>query len=1011
MKIKSCSLLLASICYFIPTATIMAYASIYNETGIPNTPSSWLTPEFNRQWGLAAINAHYAYARGYNGQGVNIGILDAPLFSHPGFADRLTLVPGTLPYNYDIYEVSGNIVFESHGTHVAGITAASRNGIGMHGVAFGATLTTGAIPDEANHLEYMTQSNVRVINNSWGDDLPVEQDAGGNDILLPNKTRKYEKITLPYLIEALAPLKERIYALSNRPIPTKVAEENRDIAAYAGMLRAARFGKLIVFATGNENNYNVPSGDGTLPYLFPELLDRYLTVANLTSSDDLDKTSTSCGHTASYCLSAPGTDIYSASGRFFSPTGGPVTEESLVRGELKVLPEYEKMTGSSMAAPHVTGAAAVLMQRFPYMTAEQISTVLKTTATSLGKPGIDARFGWGKINLKDAIDGPKMFIAPADIPAEFYVPGSYTNTQFVANIPGIGALIDTGTPLERQCEGQECAVDVWRNDIAGHGGLTKEGEGTLIMSGNNTYAGPTLVNLGRLAVNGSVTSDVSVHNGGLIGGNGTVGSLTVRRGGTVAPGNSVGSLNVTRNVSFDPGSLFTVEVERNGQSDRILSSGLATLDGGEVAVMLENSSNLLTQRVVRSLLGQQYNILSAQQGVDGQFDSVVPNYLFLSTGLSYQPNEVMLSVGRNSVSFASVAQTQNQRSVAVAADDLKTGHPVYESILNSSTEEDAQKAFRQLSGQIHADIGSALLNGSRYMRDALKDRLRQAQGLTGSSAIKADSSGAWGQLLGGWGHASADANATGYQISNHGVFLGIDSATGDCRLGVATGFTRTALKGSFNSKANSDNYHLATYGDKLYGALALRSGAGYTWHRIDTSRLVSFGGQSDRDTAKYSAGTGQLFVEAGYSLKDKRLNLEPFGNIAYINFSNKGLKESGGGAALQGDKQNSDATISTLGMRVDSEWHISQKTMVALRGELGWQHQYGGLDRGTGLKFENGNSLFVVNSVPASRDSMVLKANAEVKVNKNATLSLGYGGLISPNYQDNSINAGFTWRF
>ncbi|WP_426908067.1 autotransporter outer membrane beta-barrel domain-containing protein [Serratia bockelmannii] len=38
-------------------------------------------------------------------------------------------------------------------------------------------------------------------------------------------------------------------------------------------------------------------------------------------------------------------------------------------------------------------------------------------------------------------------------------------------------------------------------------------------------------------------------------------------------------------------------------------------------------------------------------------------------------------------------------------------------------------------------------------------------------------------------------------------------------------------------------------------------------------------------------------------------------------------------------------------------------------------------------------------------------AGAEVAVNENATLSLGYGGLLSQNHQDNSVNAGFTWRF
>ncbi|MNW68835.1 Extracellular serine protease precursor [compost metagenome] len=53
----------------------------------------------------------------------------------------------------------------------------------------------------------------------------------------------------------------------------------------------------------------------------------------------------------------------------------------------------------------------------------------------------------------------------------------------------------------------------------------------------------------------------------------------------------------------------------------------------------------------------------------------------------------------------------------------------------------------------------------------------------------------------------------------------------------------------------------------------------------------------------------------------------------------------------------------------------------------------------------------MVNSVSASRDGAVLKASAEVAVNKNATLSLGYGGLLSQNYQDNSVNAGFTWHF
>ena len=134
--------------------------------------------------------------------------------------------------------------------------------------------------------------------------------------------------------------------------------------------------------------------------------------------------------------------------------------------------------------------------------------------------------------------------------------------------------------------------------------------------------------------------------------------------------------------------------------------------------------------------------------MSGQFDAVAPNYLFLGTGLSYQPTGVTLSVGRNGTSFASVAQTPNERAVAAAADALAAGNPVYESLLGSGTAGDARQAFRQLSGQIHADIASALVNDSRYLREALNGRLRQAEGLASSSAIKADEDGAWAQLLG-----------------------------------------------------------------------------------------------------------------------------------------------------------------------------------------------------------------------------------------------------------------------
>jgi subtilase-type serine protease len=999
-----------------------AQAAPHDVGGNPGDPASWRSDEFKADWGLGAIHADEAYAAGYTGKGQKVGIFDTPVNKHPEFAGdgKLTNVvtEGYRAYTDphrpginagDRFYFDGTFHFYSgsqgllsnHGVHVAGITAANRDGTGMHGVAFDSQIVSvdndndgpaygeflgldGSVTNAG--WQAMINNGVRVINNSWGVSIPdFLSDNGGKPEALHFELKDAQ--------EQFDQVKPLLGSLAG--------------AGYQGAIDAARNNILVLFAAGNDGNYNQPDVISGLAYFVPDIAPNWLSVASIqdptkTGDYSISTFSSRCGYTASFCVAAPGSKIYSTVANGSDPN--------------QLVSDYGIKSGTSMATPHVTGAVAVLLQRFPYMTSAQIADVLKTTATDMGAPGIDALYGWGMINLGKAINGPGMFYTVEDIPQEFRIPDpagvAYGSTQFVANIPGLGAEVDQGTLHARICDDFHCGWEVYSNNISGHGGLTKEGAGALVLTGANTYAGPTLVNHGLLAINGSVTSAVTVQNAGILGGSGSVGSLTARRGGTVAPGNSIGTLNVANNVSFEPGSRYAVEVAPNGQSDRIHSGGSASITGGEVVVSLENSPNLLSQSEVRSLLGQQYNILTADQGVSGQFDAVAPNYLFLGTGLSYQPNQVTLNVGRNDTAFASVAQTQNERSVAAAADALAAGNPVYESILNAGSAGEARQAFRQLSGQIHADIASAQVNDSRYLREALNGRLRQAEGLATSPDIKSDEDGAWAQLLGAWDHASGDANATGYQASTYGVLLGLDSALADDgRLGVATGYTRTSLDGGYGSNADSDNYHLAVYGGKQFGELALRAGGAYTWHRIDTSRSVNYGAQSDRETAKYSARTEQVFAEAGYSVKAGWVNLEPFANLAYINFQNNGISEDGGAAALHGDKQHTDATVSTLGLRADTEWQASKTTAVALRSELGWQHQYGDLDRGTGLRFNGGSSPFVVNSVSASRDGAVLKASAEVAVNKNATLSLGYGGLLSQNHQDNSVNAGFTWRF
>ncbi|HIE0708852.1 TPA: S8 family serine peptidase, partial [Serratia marcescens] len=671
-----------------------AQAAPHEVNGQAGDPASWRSAEFNANWGLGAIHADEAYAAGYTGKGQKVGIFDTPVNRHPEFAGDGKLInvvtegyraytdphrpginAGDRFYFDGTFHFYNGATLSNHGVHVAGISAAKRDGVGMHGVAFDSQVISvdndndgpaygeflgldGAVTNAG--WQAMINSGARVINNSWGVSIPDFLSDGGRD---PNALH----FELKDAQEQFDQVKPLLGSLAG--------------AGYQGAIDAARKNILVLFAAGNDGNYNQPDVISGLAYFVPDIAPNWLSVASVAqdaaSTNSVPYTissfSSRCGYTASFCVSSPGSKIYSTVANGSDPAN--------------LVSDYGNKNGTSMATPHVTGAVAVLLQRFPYMTSAQIADVLKTTATDMGAPGIDALYGWGMINLGKAINGPGMFYTVEDIPAEFRIPDptgvAYGPTQFVANIPGRGAEVDAGTLHARKCDDFHCGWEIYSNNISGHGGLTKEGAGTLELTGTNTYAGPTLVNQGRLAVNGSITSAVSVQNGGTVGGSGTVGSLTARQGGTVAPGNSIGTLNVAGNVSFEPGSRYAVEVGPNGQSDRIQSGGSATIGGGEVAVTLENSPNLLTQSEVRSLLGQQYTILSAQQGVSGQFDAVAPNYLFLGTGLSYQPTGVTLSVGRNGTRFASVAQTPNERAVAAAADALAAGNPVYESLLSS----------------------------------------------------------------------------------------------------------------------------------------------------------------------------------------------------------------------------------------------------------------------------------------------------------------------------------------
>jgi autotransporter-associated beta strand protein len=139
--------------------------------------------------------------------------------------------------------------------------------------------------------------------------------------------------------------------------------------------------------------------------------------------------------------------------------------------------------------------------------------------------------------------------------------------------------------------------------VYGTKGIDKVGDGTLVLSGSNTYAGATNVSAGTLLINGnqsSGTGGVSVAAGATLGGTGrTGGTVSVASGGTLTAG-SVGTIGsfTTSSVTLLDGSTFSFDVN-SAAAPGPASADLLTVIGplslaGMTSLSLTNLDTFLT---------------------------------------------------------------------------------------------------------------------------------------------------------------------------------------------------------------------------------------------------------------------------------------------------------------------------------------------------------------------------------------------------------------------------------
>lgn len=620
-----------------PAYSITTYPG---DPGVIGDPASWRTPEFMRSYGLRAMGAEFAYAAGYSGEAVRIGLVDSGFyFAHPDLpASRFTpvtvgAVSGTWNQTYN----------DSHGTSVSGLVGGARDGnpvTNFHGVAFGASVYMGntlkgdgalfGIPQATQTVgqtidqDYIANTyravaavpGVRIVGTSWGSQPTTEQ----YQTLLPTTGTN---------------LTGRAGALGTWAYLT------RGDTWFSGALDAWKSGAAINFSAGNTGYVNASPRAGAA-YFRPELESRWTAVTGIQQTFNLNGTTVGTTYNPDGSVNIPGVQLYNQCGYakwscVAGPSVGTFSSNVTTPGGVPTA-GTGGFSGTSAAQPHATAALGLIMERFSYMTNEQAISVMRTTAlqnaTINDAAGVqiinptagqlvqvpDDRNGWGTVSLRWAMNGPGQFTG------NFAVNTQGQNDVWSNNISDVAIRarkaedqaeavawstrrIDKGwnvtpppppppvptTAAAQQAYYASAAVNDYTEYSVGvareaardarvyNGSLTKSGAGTLVLSGLNSYTGGTELKGGELVARSATafgTGNVTV-TGGRLGGSTTIFGNLLNSGGIIGPGegNAFGTLSVLGSFTQLSGSLLDFDLGI-GAGDLLDLAGTGLFGGG-----------------------------------------------------------------------------------------------------------------------------------------------------------------------------------------------------------------------------------------------------------------------------------------------------------------------------------------------------------------------------------------------------------------------------------------------
>ena len=336
----------------------------YADDSCATAPATWASDRCaGRQWGIVNVRAPQAWPK-TTGTGVTVAVVDTGVdFAHPDLAANLVAVPGSDMLRNTAYvcpfQKAGRKARSSsalaqddngHGTHVAGtIAAVTNNGVGVAGVAPGARVLPvkvldaageGSETDVARGICFAADKGAQVINLSLGFDVV-------GTIVVTGLGSEIDA-AIDYAVGKGAAV---IAAAGNDGVPIcEYPAGSSKVLCVGAVDRGDR--KAWYSSFGEQLGVVAPGGIGSV-----------------ICDDDEDIWST----------------VWPGSPDACDDDG------------------YETFAGTSMAAPHVSGVAALVRAAFPSLSPTGVYERLKATADPLGGPKPNLVYGYGRVNACRAV--------------------------------------------------------------------------------------------------------------------------------------------------------------------------------------------------------------------------------------------------------------------------------------------------------------------------------------------------------------------------------------------------------------------------------------------------------------------------------------------------------------------------------------------------------------------------------------------------------------------------------